>query len=116
MPEFLLSVLHDYAHLEMPEGDELEAMYASVGAFNEELQAAGGWVFAGGLEGPESAAVVDATGDTAVITEGCANPSAPQMGGMWVIDVADREAALDWARRGSHACGAQVEVRPFQGV
>ena len=36
------------------------------------------------------------------------------MGGFWVIDAPDLDAALDWARRGSAACQGPVEVRPFQ--
>ncbi len=115
MPEYLLSVLHDYANLEMPEGEELQAMYDSVGAFNDELREAGAWVFAGGLEWPESAAVVDPAGDEPRTIEGPANDSAPTMGGMWIINAADRDAALRWATRGAIACGAQVEMRPFQG-
>ncbi|WP_084099471.1 YciI family protein [Demequina sp. NBRC 110051] len=115
MPEYLLSVLHNYSTFVSPEGDELQAMYDSVAAFNDELQEAGAWVFAGGLEWPDKASVVDPTGDEPRTTDGPANDSAPTMGGMWIITAADRDAALRWATRGAVACGAPVEVRPFQG-
>ncbi|HUV09702.1 MAG TPA: YciI family protein, partial [Acidimicrobiia bacterium] len=36
------------------------------------------------------------------------------LGGFWVIEAANREAALAWAREASAACEAPVELRPFQ--
>ena len=41
--------------------------------------------------------------------------TAEKLGGIVVIDVADLDAALDWAKKGSKACAGKVEVRPFQG-
>jgi hypothetical protein len=35
------------------------------------------------------------------------------MGGFWVLEVADLEAALAWGRKAATACRASVEVRPF---
>jgi hypothetical protein len=37
------------------------------------------------------------------------------MGGFWVVDATDLDAALAWARKGAAACEAPVEVRPMQG-
>ena len=39
-----------------------------------------------------------------------------QLGGFWVINAADRASALDWAAKGSAACGGPVEVRAFQEI
>ena len=36
------------------------------------------------------------------------------LGGFWVIDVADEEAAVGWAARASKALGGRIEVRAFQ--
>ena len=36
------------------------------------------------------------------------------VGGFWVIKAEDLDAALAWAAKGTVACGAPVEVRPFQ--
>jgi hypothetical protein len=36
------------------------------------------------------------------------------MGGFWVVEAPDLDAALEIARRGSAACLGPVEVRPFQ--
>ena len=85
-----------------------------VGAFNADLQAKGAWVFAGGLHEPSSATVVRATDGDPVITDGPFAESKEQLGGFWIIEVPDLDAALAWATRGSVACLAPVEVRPFQ--
>ena len=90
-------------------------MFAQVSAFNEELQGAGSWVFAGGLHPITTATVVDASKGEPVITGGPYAESKEQMGGFWVIEATNLEEALEWARKGSAACEGPVEVRPFQG-
>jgi len=117
MSQYLLSVQHtdeDYAAMGSIDPAEMERMYATVGAFNERLQSAGAWVFAGGLMPPASATGVDNTGESAVLHDGPYVESKEHMGGLWVIEAADLDAALEWAKAGSKACGARVEVRPFQ--
>lgn len=112
MAQYLLSV-HGSETDEIPEN--IEEMYAAVENFNKEVQAAGQWVFAGGLNPASTATVVDGrfSGDP-VITDGPYLESKEHLGGFWVVDVPDLDAAIDLARRGSAACQGLVEVRPFQ--
>ena len=49
------------------------------------------------------------------MTDGPFAESKEQMGGFWVINVPDMDAALEWARKATVACDGPVEVRPFQG-
>ena len=72
-------------------------------------------MFAGGLHPPASATVVRSTDGEVSMTDGPYAESKEQMGGFWVIEAADLDAALDWARQGAAACEGPVEVRPFQG-
>jgi hypothetical protein len=37
-----------------------------------------------------------------------------QMGGFWVVEAADLDAALDWAAKAAAACEGPVEVRPTE--
>jgi len=112
MAQYLLSV-HGNENDEIP--DNIDQMYAAVDAFNKEVQAAGQWVFAGGLNPSSTATVVDGTGSgDPVITDGPYLESKEHLGGFWVVDVPDLDAAIDLARRGSAACQGPVEVRPFQ--
>jgi hypothetical protein len=48
------------------------------------------------------------------MTDGPYVESKEQIGGFWVIEAADFDTALDWARQAAKACGLPVEVRPFQ--
>jgi hypothetical protein len=93
---------------------EMQQAYKAVDAFNAELQSAGAWVFAGGLHPPSTATVVRAQGGQVVTTDGPFAETKEQLGGFWIIKVSDLDAALDWAAKGSAACGGPVEVRPFQ--
>ncbi len=113
MSQFLLSV-HATVGDPMPPEDEIQQMFAAVGAFNDKVRDAGKWVFAGGLEGIESATTVDGTGSEPVVIDGPFAESKEYLGGFWVIEAADHDAALAWAIEGSKACQGKVEVRPFQ--
>jgi hypothetical protein len=116
MAEFLLSVWHTDDPYDIdPESDDMQRLYAQVNTFNDEVQAAGTWVFAGGLQPPTSATVVSNTDGEVSMTDGPFAESKEMLGGFWVIDVADLDTALDYARRASLACESAVEVRPFQG-
>lgn len=102
---------------EPPRSDEdTETAYRQVDAFNAELQAAGAWVFAGGLHPPTTATVVRAQGGQVLTTDGPFAETKEQLGGFWVVEAPDLDAALAWAAKGSAACGGAVEVRPFQGA
>ncbi|MHB8532112.1 MAG: YciI family protein [Solirubrobacteraceae bacterium] len=114
MTQYLLAVQGvDYAAI--PPQDQMERTYGAVDAFNEEVKAAGAWVFAGGLEAPETATVVRIENGESVLTDGPYTESKEHLGGFWVIEAADLDAALVWAEKGSRACANPVEVRPFQG-
>ncbi len=114
MTQYLLSVWHD-ADYEMDfTTDEAQRMFAQVDQFNTELEASGSWVFGGGLQPASSATVVGRDQAGVSMTDGPFAESKEVMGGFWIIDVADLDTALDWARRGSAACEGPVEVRPFQ--
>src|SRR4051794_20906942 len=113
MKQYLLSVWHSEGY-PTPSEDELQKMFADVGAFNEELQESGTWVFGGGLEEKSSATVVRSRGGSVTTTDGPFAETKEQMGGFWVIRAPDLDAALAIATRGAEACGAPVEVRPFQ--
>jgi hypothetical protein len=115
MTQYLLSVFMDEDNL--PGEDEIQGIYAAVDQFNAKLQEQGAWVFAGGLHPADTATVVDATkGGDVIVTDGPYAEAKEHVGGFWVIEAADLDAALKWASEGSAACAGKVEVRPFQDV
>jgi hypothetical protein len=114
MAQYLLSVHHagDVAPLS---DEDMKQSFRDVDVFNTELQASGNWVFAGGLHAPSTATVVRIGDDSSVITtDGPYAETKEQLGGFWVIEAADLDAALELAARGARACRLPVEVRPFQ--
>lgn len=117
--QYLLSVQHhitptgDYM-LSLPDNVSADDLFTSVAALNADLATEGAWVFGGGLQPPNQGAVVDANGPRVVINEGHNAEPKEFLGGFWVIEVGDRECALDWARRASAAVRQEVHVRAFQ--
>lgn len=107
MAQYLISVLTDSPAL--ASADEM----AAIDVFNEQLQAKGHWVFAGGLAAPSTATVVDGRHGEALFTDGPYLESKEYLAGFWVIEAADLDVALRLAAAGSKSCHRRVEVRPF---
>ena len=107
MAQYLISVLDDTTH--SATSDEMDA----IDVFNEQLQAKGHWVFAGGLASPGTATVVDGRDGEAVFTDGPFVESKEYLAGFWIIEAPDLDVALKLAAEGSKACNRKIEVRPF---
>jgi hypothetical protein len=115
MTQYMLSVHNDAGESTVAmDPDDMQAVFAAVDAFNTKVQEAGAWVFGGGLHPQDTATTVSAhTGDV-LITDGPYVETKEYLGGFWIIEAPDLDAALEWARQGSAACNGVVEVRPFQ--
>ena len=112
MTQYLLSVW-GVEGAPVPSDDEIQKMFKDVGVFNEKLKAQGSWVFAGGLHPVTTATVVRVQDGEVLTTDGPFAESKEQLGGFWIITAPDLDAALALAAEGTVACGAPVEVRPF---
>jgi hypothetical protein len=106
--QYLFSVIDDTAGLATP------GEMAAIDVFNDRLVAEGHWVFAGGLESPSTATVIDNRGGEALFTDGPFLESKEHLAGFWVLEAADLDEALKLAAEGSKACNRKVEVRPFR--
>ncbi|MGH9189111.1 MAG: YciI family protein [Acidimicrobiales bacterium] len=113
MTQYLLAV-HMVEGGPIPSDDVIKKMYADVETFNGALKAEGAWVFAGGLHPADTATVVRVTDGEVLTTDGPFAETKEQLGGFWIVEAPDLDAALALAARGAIACGAPVEVRPFQ--
>src|SRR5499427_3468524 len=107
MAQYLMSVLDETAGLATAEE------MAAIDIFNEQLQADGHWVFAGGLASPSTATVVDGRGGEPVFTDGPYLESKEHVAGFWIIEAPDLDAALRLATLGSKHCNRRIELRPF---
>jgi hypothetical protein len=112
MKQYMLSVYHaDSGAALTPE--EMAASFRDVDALNAELMTAGAWVFAGGLHNDSTASVVRVKDGAVVTTDGPYAETKERIGGFWIIQADDLDAALAWARKATVACVAPIEIRPF---
>jgi hypothetical protein len=65
-----------------------------------------------GLHGPQVATTVRVRDGKRMVQDGPFADTKEQLGGYFVIEVADLDAALEWAARAPSATYASVEVRP----
>jgi hypothetical protein len=107
--QYLVSVIDDTTN----SGTASEA--AAIDVFNDRLQDEGHWVFAGGLDSPSTATVIDNRKGEALFTDGPFVETKEHLAGFWVIEAADLDVALKLATEGSKACNRKVEVRPLLG-
>jgi len=105
-----------------PDGDPpppeiLDPIMRDVNAFNDEVKAAGAWVFAGGLHAVTTATVLrrDESGNV-LMTDGPYTEGKEHVGGLCIIKAADLDEALEWARKLASVLPLPIEVRPFIGA
>ena len=93
---------------------ETEAMHREIDVLNDEMVAAGGRIFVGGLSSASSARSLRAQSDgTLLVSDGPYTETKEHVVGFWVLKAADLNEALAWGRKAAIACRASVEVRPF---
>jgi hypothetical protein len=113
MTQYLLSVYPGPAD-QMPAPAKMEQIFKDVDAVNQQIKAAGAWVFAGGLHPATTATTLRVQDGEVVTTDGPFAETKEQLGGFWVIEAKDLDEALAWAAKATRACQAPIEVRPFQ--
>ena len=105
--KFLISVIDDLSNSGTPEE------MAEIDKFNDELRANGQWVFAWGLQAPQSATVIDNRDGANLSTGKPLFDAKENFSGLWIIEAADAETAEKLAFAASKACNRKVELRPF---
>ena len=114
MTQYMLSVWHSDKDPIPDDPEVMQKPFQQVDALNNELMSSGVWVFGGGLHDPSSATVVRANSGDTVMTDGPFAETKELLGGFWIVELPDLDAALALAARASEACMNAVEVRPFQ--
>ncbi|GLY66550.1 YciI family protein [Amycolatopsis taiwanensis] len=111
MPQYLLSIYQPDSG--MPDAETMARIMADLHRLNEELRESGSWVFTGGLHSPDTATVVRPDG---MITDGPYLEGKEHIGGIWIIDAPDLDAALVWGRKAAAATTLPIDVRPFRNA
>ena len=78
---------------------DMNEMLETVGRFNDELIRAGVLVAAEGLDDAAEGVVVDYSAEPPVVTDGPYGETKELFGGFYLLDVASKEEAVEWAKR-----------------
>jgi hypothetical protein len=114
MAQYLLALYRDYAVPVPPERSQ--QVWAGVSELGDKLENAGAFVFKGGLQGgADAATVVRQSGGDFLLTDGPYTETKEHLAGFWIINAADLDAALEWAKLASAAEQRPIEVRPLFG-
>jgi hypothetical protein len=111
--KYLLLIYANEAGMQAATKAETDQMHAAYGAYTEAMQKAG--VIVGGerLRPTTSASTVRIAGGKTQVLDGPYAETKEQLGGYYMIDVPDLDAALSWAARCPGASRGAVEVRPI---
>jgi hypothetical protein len=116
MAHYLLSVHSVEGEAREPMTDEeLAQSHQQLGILEQELKSAGAWVVSGRLHDPATATVVRMADGEVLTTDGPFVESKEHLGGFYIIQAEDLDAALSWASRVTEAIRAPIEVWPFAG-
>lgn len=106
MPHYLVS---GYLPDNFDPSTQDEAMVEQIHTLNREMIAAGVRKFAGGL-GPTRTLRPQPNGEL-LVTDGPYLETKEHVGGLWILECADIDEVLAWARKGAKVCRFPVEVR-----
>ena len=93
--------------------EEMQTFMERVIALEAEMDASGAFVFGGALHGPDAATVVSSSAGDVVMTDGPFAESKEHIGGFYIINADDLDAALAWAGKVVDAINHPIEVTPF---
>jgi hypothetical protein len=111
MAQYLLTLYRADDERRPPE--QTRQVWADVNALGDKMTDAGAFVFQGGLIPAESATVVRQSGGDFLMTDGPYTETKEHLAGFWIINAADLDAALEWAKLTAVAQQRPIEVRPF---
>ena len=117
MGQYLLSVHSVEGEVRDPMSEEeMRQFMERVGVLEQEMKSAGAWLFGGALHEPDTATVVRVSDGEVLTTDGPFAEAKEHLGGFYIIEADDLDAALVWASKTTAAVAKPIEVRPFRHV
>ena len=93
----------------------IEEGIARTRLFIEEMMKAGVLLGAEGLDDPAQGVVVHFSDEAPVVTDGPYGETKELFGGFFLLDVASKQEAVEWAKRVPAAPGSKIEIRRVPG-
>jgi hypothetical protein len=94
---------------------DIDELMGATHRFIEDMVQAGVFLGAEGLDDPGKGALVHFNGEAPVVTDGPYGETKELFGGFFLVDVASKQEAVEWAKRVPAARGATIEVRRVPG-
>ena len=114
MTRYMLSVHSVEGEVREPMSPEdMQHSWQQIGILEAEMKSTGAWLFSGRLHEPETATVVRVANGEILTTDGPFAEAREHLGGFYVINAEDLDAALALASKVTKVIGAPIEVRPF---
>jgi len=110
----MLSVHSVQGEVQEPMSAEvMQHSWQQIGMLEAEMQSSGAWVFSGRLHEPDTATVVRVANGEILTTDGPFAETREHLGGFYIIEAEDLDAARAWASKVTRIIGSPIEVRPF---
>ena len=93
----------------------IDELMTTTRQFIEELVKAGVLLAAEGLDDAGKGVVVDFSGEAPVVTDGPYGETKELFGGYFLLDVASKQEAVEWAKRVPSVTGSKIEIRRVAG-
>ena len=113
--KYLLSIFADESQLASATEEQINALMGAYWTYEEEISKAGVKVAGEGLQPTMMAKTVQVQSGKTIASDGPFADTKEQLGGFYLLDVGDMDAAIEWAAKiPTASMGGRVEVRPCQ--
>ena len=99
---------------DVPAAERLDGVFDDWTAYTRALQEAGVLVAGSALRGVDTATTVRVRQAKRLVSDGPFAETAEQLAGYYLIDVADLDAAIEWAAKVPNVRWGSVEIRPLE--
>jgi hypothetical protein len=114
MTRYMLSVHSVASDTQEPmPAEEMQHSWQEIQKIEAEMKSSGAWVFSGRLHDPDTATVVRVANGETLTTDGPFVEAREHLGGFYIINATDLDAALALASKVTRVIGSPIEVRPF---
>ena len=114
MTRYMLSVHSVASDVREPmPAEEMQHSWQEIQKIEAEMKSSGAWVFSGRLHDPDTATVVRVANGETLTTDGPFVEAREHLGGFYIINASDLDAALALASKVTRVIGSPIEVRPF---